>query len=756
MQTQNPRPPRGARTLCVPQLELDDFDLGWLTPADFAFAVVTDTHARGKGGYFIDRKCFEPGMIRQSWRERPEINHCRARKAYDQVNRSGADFLLHLGDMTSGHPPGRGWLKEARHALRLLGRLKIPYRLVAGNHDIGNKYTFDRGGVNLHGIMANPVNVAAYRKTFGEPYFAFRHKGSLFVVLCDGLLNSGEPLELKQWAWLETLLAREARRVKNVVCAWHALPYWNTPADLQRVNYEVVDQPARARILDLCARHGVRAILTGHTHWEILNRHAGTWLFTAHSTAFTRNGSFFFYPELPSAVDPAKAGWYLMRVRGRRIARHFTRMVDLLPDAEARQRGRAPAPRRLMTLQAAEGRPANLALTVPPIWERLSDGHPEWPIAGLREPPAAWPDSMRAQMAWRSKRLFQRSKQCLLVEFPRVERLDQLVLTPDDGGFPGRYEILTSLDGARWQCALRAEPRPGPEPAAHALGGVKARFIQYHVYELSSGQVGLRGFECFNADGVNVALKRLGARATASTRDGIRESAKNTLPLSHAFDLNPAVLRVAEEATAWEAVEPLPGALALDRLVEETVAHAAQEGLRVCVVVSGRHAGLPARSSERSFRTYVRLLAEKLSAAKLWELDGAPAQVKTAQAEIRRLVPGARFVPRSGAGSFVQRPPFASARDPVPAKALLREAARLITRPGGMPCYSLRPGMGSSTNSRTPCTPSTPCVRWPPSWPAHGPRRRSARFRRASKSRGCEDRTAACSCCTRSARARWS
>jgi hypothetical protein len=704
----------GAAGDAIPQLVLDEFDFSFVPKPDLLFAVISDTHAEPLDvPWDRDEESFAPGLERTPWRGNQFMHLVRTRKAYDQLSLSGVAFVLHLGDMTSFFPNWGLWSDRwpicVRNAQGLLERLRVPYHLVAGNHDVGNKLTLDRLG-GLEPVYADDVNVASYRETFGEPFYAFERKGSLFVVLCDALMNSAQPIEREQWRWLEALLARRAGRVRNIFMVTHNVLYWTDRDDIGGSNYEVIDEPARSRLLELCDRYKVRGFLMGHCHWEILNRHNDTRLFAAHSASFTRNN---INAGVPSSVDTAKAGYYFMRVRGTSVARNLIRTVDLLPDARPRQDGNPNPPRRLVALQVADGAPARLAVTAPSVWERLADGHPELAIDGNRRREKGMYGTGESFLTWSSDPMRPGPAQWLEVELARNEKLARVVLYPGRRGLERPYAVLTSTDGRNWRKAAEGGKRRGVKPRTHRLGGVRARYVRYFVPEVTRGIVALRQIEVYNGEGSNVAHLHLWARASASTRAMIKESGKNTLGLSNAFDLNPSIVRLAPEATAWETVEPLPGILGIDRWAVETADHSAAEGARVWVTLTTANRRVPRAKRKSAFRAYVSFAARKLGSAAIWHVDGPAHLLRVARREVRKANPKAEFASREARASadflvrdfaewmpaarrptLVLLPPFRSARRERPAKELARRLVTLACDEDAIPCVSVVPEEG--------------------------------------------------------------
>ena len=696
----------------VPQIRLDRFDFSFVPPHDLRFAVVTDTHFERRTDMTALAEAFRPDLDRTSWRGRQALHSVRAQKALDQIELNDVAFVLHLGDVVSFFPNWNRyagyWQKCAANARRSLDRLKRPCYVVPGNHDIGNKLTLKRLGKQTP-AYADPRNVETYREAFDRPpWLHAEHNGTLLVVVCDALINSGQDLETQQWQWLEALLAARAPKVRNIVLATHNVPYWNSPRDIGVLNYEVIDEPGRSRLLGLCDRYKIRAWLSGHTHWEILNRHHHTLLTTAWSTSFTRNGSWNLYRGVPSNQDTAKAGYYYWRAAGDKLVGNFVRTVDLLPAARSFQAAGPFEPRRIIPLHVRDGRPARLALTINANWQRLADGRPELAIDGIRQRRPGHGGKDEQYLAWHSSPTSTLEHEWLEVALPARCTLDHAVLYPAAGGIKGAYTISVSPDGQQWSVAAQGGPTDLDEPVRCKLGGRAAVAVRYTVAR-GAGPAMLREFELLDSDGCNVAAASMWATARASSWLAQRDSAKSTLSLSAALDLNAAIVRLQPDGTSWRTVCPRPGVMGLDRLVVETADYAAADGATVCVVLGGADE----KVGIDEFREYTGFLAERLGSALLWEIHGSDAQFAAARQEIGRRIPAAQFaapralpdadvivqnytgdLPQTDRPMLLLMPPFEPQRARGPAVALLRDCLRILDDPLLTPCFDLRSARG--------------------------------------------------------------
>jgi hypothetical protein len=686
---------------CMPPHELDLFDFSFLPRWEQMVAVVADSHAWGGGefGEELDGEAFAPELINVSRKAHHNYYLVKTRKAYDQISQSGADFMLHLGDICTWWPWVPQWQKESRMAKRLLGRLGMPSHLVPGNHDIGNMPQIDAGAKN----PVSAESVATYRQAFGDPFYSFEAKGSLFVVICDAIMNSGLPIEEKQWVWLEELLRESQGKYKNIITAHHHLIYWNTTDDLG-CTYDVMANPARERLLGLYSKYEVRADLSGHTHWETLNQHGDTWMFTAGSPAFTRNGSFNFLPKIPSGHDPGKMVYYLLRISGTNLALNAVRIVDLLPPARSRQIDNPNPLRRLMPLQLTDRRPGPFAVTVPVWWEKPSFGHPRHVTDGITKPLYKNP-KFDDRNSWQSARKHT-GDEWLQVTFRRTETVNRIVIHPGQEGFPVPFRVETSVNGTDWQQVGASAPTSDHLPVTVTFEPREVRHVRFAATrEKDAPPLLIREMAVLNPEGVNVAHQTRNPQVTCSSWKKQRVMTKNTMTTTLALDLNPALIRIDPGATSWPALAPDDGILHLDRMVEETVAYLVAQGADVSVSISTENPVCPNGIDAPEFEAYCKLLVERLPGVAAWEIRGGTDAFKEAAAVLTRHAKDSRITwnpddrrilvqPEEDDFAIVPLPSRPAARQEEPAKDLMREIWSNIKDRREMACLSICPDSG--------------------------------------------------------------
>jgi 3',5'-cyclic AMP phosphodiesterase CpdA len=221
----------------------------------FSFAVIADTHLNP-----------ERTKNTSPWRTNRLANK-RTEFIVNELNRINPAFVVHLGDIIHPVPKSPDYVAAADLSKELFQRLRPPFYLLAGNHDVGDK--------PLDWMPADCITHESrllFRRTFGADWGAFEYDNCHFIRINSSLLNSKLDAEDEQRKWLEAELSAAARR--RIFLFSHYPPYVSR-AD-EESHYDNLDQPARAWLCDLLVRHRVEALFAGHVHNFFYNRYGTT------------------------------------------------------------------------------------------------------------------------------------------------------------------------------------------------------------------------------------------------------------------------------------------------------------------------------------------------------------------------------------------------------------------------------------------------------------------------------------------------
>jgi len=155
-----------------------------------------------------------------------------------QANTTGASGIVIAGDLTTGHKEDYDVFKQEIDA-----KTNLPTFFVVGNHDL----FFDGWDV--------------YFDYFGSSTYSFKVNTSeatdLFICLDTGSGTLGS----KQLNWVTDLLEKERKNVRYCVVITHV----NFIREHRTSSTNLLVEEVRA-ILDLCYRHSIDLVITGHDH----------------------------------------------------------------------------------------------------------------------------------------------------------------------------------------------------------------------------------------------------------------------------------------------------------------------------------------------------------------------------------------------------------------------------------------------------------------------------------------------------------
>ena len=166
------------------------------------------------------------------------------------------DLLLIGGDLTRDGSIHRYELEAVKADL---DSLPLPYHVIPGNMDTGNKHTDVSGtvqGADDTSLNLTSDQLRQFSSVFGPLWWSFVHKEVRFSGFCDMLAGSGLPEENDLWDWMESL--RNEPRPKHHVWIMHHALFVEDPNE---PNFDIreryldwyfgVDEPHRSRIMGI-------------------------------------------------------------------------------------------------------------------------------------------------------------------------------------------------------------------------------------------------------------------------------------------------------------------------------------------------------------------------------------------------------------------------------------------------------------------------------------------------------------------------
>jgi len=223
------------------------------TAPPFRIVQVTDTHLSRNRAYF---QANWEMFLRLMERERP-------------------DLVVHTGDLCLA---GNEDVDDIAFGQEQMSRLTVPWRIIPGNHDIGDTPPDAKRGHPL-----TPDRRARWTDLFGPDWWALDAGAWRIVAINAQLMGSGLAAESEQWDWLDGALGGSDGR--PILLFSHKAPYLGDPADPAFTNSALRPAP-RARLFGLAAAAGVRLVACGHNHVYQTDRHAGIRYLWTPSTSF--------------------------------------------------------------------------------------------------------------------------------------------------------------------------------------------------------------------------------------------------------------------------------------------------------------------------------------------------------------------------------------------------------------------------------------------------------------------------------------
>ena len=182
------------------------------------------------------------------------------------------DLVIHTGDVTVD---GADLDDDLAHAAALMRGLGVQFRVVPGNHDVGDP---------RH--PRQPVNgerIARWRAHFGPDWWVEDVAGWRLIGLNAMLFGSGETAEMDQNSWMGKAMAQA--RGRRVAWFLHRPLFLDNPNEADTGYWSVKPAP-RARLIELMRRHPVSLVASGHLHKAHDFQHDGTRYLWAPASSF--------------------------------------------------------------------------------------------------------------------------------------------------------------------------------------------------------------------------------------------------------------------------------------------------------------------------------------------------------------------------------------------------------------------------------------------------------------------------------------
>ena len=290
------------------------FDRSDVPEADLEFVVIADTHHLvDPGMYAAKGDSVTPEIVRE-WSDRGDW-------ALALAKATEATLVFHVGDLAQEYPGSPYFDTGRRAAVTQFEESGLEVNFAAGNMDIG-----DKPDPTVPAGWVEPGFLKRWDEDFGKSFFSRTAGDSHFIVLNSQIMNTTLPEAIEQREWVEADLAAHAAH--RIFMFMHLPPYLVDEDEPGLGSYDVLDNPDRAWLLELCRRYEVEALFSGHTHFQVFNRAAGTRLYTLPSTTTTRPGfyeAFNVRPPDRGWIDTTKLGFFLVRVRDGATSVHLIR-----------------------------------------------------------------------------------------------------------------------------------------------------------------------------------------------------------------------------------------------------------------------------------------------------------------------------------------------------------------------------------------------------------------------------------------------
>jgi DNA repair exonuclease SbcCD nuclease subunit len=212
----------------------------------------------------------------QDLSEKIEADKRRFAELARRANTLAPAFVYIAGDLVHADLP------ETRAAFdEVLRTFEVPVKIVPGNHDRPSR----------DWVKAKRYGDGAYNVVlFNNCAFVALDSMDLALPMADSRAPAGSRGGKEtQWEWLESTLEK-VRTCRHVFVLMHFPPF--VEREDEKAGYYNLPPANRARLLDLVRKHGVKTILAGHVHKNlVIGPQDGTFtIYTVGGTARSSNG----------------------------------------------------------------------------------------------------------------------------------------------------------------------------------------------------------------------------------------------------------------------------------------------------------------------------------------------------------------------------------------------------------------------------------------------------------------------------------
>lgn len=212
----------------------------------------------------------------------------RFAKLVDQINKEDLDFVIHTGDtIAGGTRKSSSYVRQYEDFLGIINRLRTPYHIAPGNHDIATR-----------------LGEKAFTQTLNrELYYSFDYKDSHFIILSTDLPGEAGRIGSGQLKWLKQDLENN-KNDRHIFVAMHR-PLYSVmnPEGKRNRHQSFTDRRNEYEIRRLMTEYQVDAVFAGHEHFFNKQVRDGvTYVITgvAGATPYTdeNQGGFYHYVKV--------------------------------------------------------------------------------------------------------------------------------------------------------------------------------------------------------------------------------------------------------------------------------------------------------------------------------------------------------------------------------------------------------------------------------------------------------------------------